>query len=59
MFGAGTACVVCPIERINFAGRDYEIPTMKSGGKYMSEYLKQLYDIQYGTVEHEWGVVVE
>jgi len=58
-FGAGTACVVCPIDHILYRDVKYEIPTMTSGGVIMNKIMNQLLDIQYGRNEHEWGVLVE
>lgn len=58
-FGAGTACVVCPIDNILYRDVKYEIPTMTSGGVIMNKIMNQLLDIQYGRTEHEWGVLVE
>jgi len=58
-FGAGTACVVCPIDHILYRDVKYEIPTMTSGGVIMNKIMNQLLDIQYGRIEHEWGVLVE
>jgi hypothetical protein len=59
MFGAGTAAVTCPIERIVFNNKSYEIPTMKTGAKHMSYFLNELNSIYYGKKKHEWGVVCE
>lgn len=59
MFGAGTACVVCPIERINFKNKNYTIPTMHKGAPHMNYFLTELNSIQYGKKPHEWSVVVE
>ncbi|XP_064635001.1 branched-chain-amino-acid aminotransferase, cytosolic-like [Lineus longissimus] len=55
MFGAGTACVVCPIERILYQGENLHIPTMDSGAPVTMRFQKELTDIQFGRVEsHEW-----
>ncbi len=58
-FGSGTACVVCPIERILYKGKSYQVPTMTSGAQYMSKLSKELLDIQYGRVQHEWMQLVD
>jgi branched-chain amino acid aminotransferase len=58
-FGAGTACVVCPIESILYKDVKYKIPTMETGAKVMSRIAKELNDIQYGRVIHEWAPLVE
>lgn len=31
MFGAGTACIVCPVERIVYQGKSYNLATMDKG----------------------------
>jgi hypothetical protein len=31
MFGAGTACIVCPVERIVFEGKTLNLATMDKG----------------------------
>ncbi|CAK8671937.1 branched-chain-amino-acid aminotransferase, cytosolic-like [Clavelina lepadiformis] len=58
IFGTGTACVVCPVERIRYMGKDYHIPTMENGPYVAKKYYKQLTDIQYGKVQHEWSHTV-
>ncbi|KAL5006598.1 hypothetical protein ScPMuIL_015404 [Solemya velum] len=59
MFGAGTACIVCPVERISYKDEWLDIPTMKDGGPVVSKFLKDLTDIQYGRVSSEWTVIVD
>lgn len=58
-FGCGTACVVCPIESILYKDQKYHIPTMDTGAKVMNRIAKQLNDIQYGKIKHEWAPLVE
>lgn len=58
-FGSGTACVVCPIEAILYKDKRYSIPTMQNGAPYMSEFAKQLNQIHYGSVKHDWAPLVE
>jgi len=59
MFGAGTACVVSPIERILYKGRNLHIPTMDLGAPIAMRFLKELYDIQFGRVKsHPWQELV-
>ena len=31
MFGAGTACIVCPVERIVYEGKTHDLATMSKG----------------------------
>lgn len=58
-FGAGTACVVCPIDNILYNNTRYSIPTMTSGGVIMNKIMNELLDIQYGRLDHEWGHLVQ
>lgn len=61
MFGAGTACVVCPIDKMQYLDevynikphnvlflfcKVYEIPTMTSGCKVAKRAFTELTDIQ-------------
>lgn len=55
IFGAGTACVVCPVGEINFEDKPITIAGPSLLAKRL---LKELTDIQYGVVPHEWSVVV-
>lgn len=59
MFGAGTACIVSPIERIQYIEEDLEIPTMKQDNAIFRLILQTLTDIQYGKIEHPWARVLE
>ena len=59
LFGAGTACVVSPIERINYLNENFYIPTMDQSKPVFEEFRKALTDIQYGKVEHPWAVVID
>ncbi|XP_077196281.1 branched-chain-amino-acid aminotransferase, cytosolic isoform X3 [Paroedura picta] len=58
MFGAGTACVVCPVSTILYMGEHLHIPTMENGPQLATRFLKQLTDIQYGREGSEWAVIV-
>ncbi|XP_032296071.1 branched-chain-amino-acid aminotransferase isoform X2 [Drosophila virilis] len=59
LFGTGTACVVSPINRINYMGQDLYIPTMEQE-KPVHELIREtLTDIQYGKVDHPWAVVID
>lgn len=46
MFGAGTACVVCPVNKILFMEKEFHIPTMDTGGLIAKRFYKELTDIQ-------------
>ncbi|XP_037937387.1 branched-chain-amino-acid aminotransferase, cytosolic [Teleopsis dalmanni] len=59
LFGCGTACVVSPINRINYMGQDLYIPTMEQE-KPIHELIRDtLTDIQYGKIEHPWAVEID
>ncbi len=38
MFGAGTACIVCPVERIVYEGKNYDLATMNKGLSFTISY---------------------
>ena len=59
IFGAGTACVVCPIGRIHYMNEDIVIPTLKESESIQMRLYKALTDIQYGRIAHEWSVIIE
>ncbi|XP_071830336.1 branched-chain-amino-acid aminotransferase, cytosolic-like isoform X1 [Apostichopus japonicus] len=59
MFGAGTACVVCPVGSILYKGETLEVPTMSNGGKLCTRFYQTLMDIQYGRMEHEWAYTID
>ncbi|NXS47828.1 BCAT1 protein, partial [Balaeniceps rex] len=46
MFGAGTACIVCPISKILYKGKHLHIPTMENGPQLTTRFLNKLSDIQ-------------
>jgi len=56
-FGAGTAAVVSPIERINYNGYDINIPAT---GELTSKVWDELNGIYYGDIEgpEGWSVRV-
>ncbi|XP_048374271.1 branched-chain-amino-acid aminotransferase, mitochondrial [Sphaerodactylus townsendi] len=55
VFGSGTACVVCPVNRIFYQNKYYHIPTMENGPDLSKRFLKELTDIQYGRVASDWA----
>ncbi|KAI9650291.1 hypothetical protein NHQ30_000304 [Ciborinia camelliae] len=59
-FVSGTAYFITPVSAISFRDRDIPIP-MQAGesGVYTKMIKTWLYDIMYGNVQHEWGVVVD
>ncbi|XP_067875976.1 branched-chain-amino-acid aminotransferase, cytosolic-like isoform X1 [Heterodontus francisci] len=54
IFGSGTACVVCPVNRVLYQGQNYHIPTMENGPDLAKRFLKELTDIQYGRTSSNW-----
>ncbi|XP_069493845.1 branched-chain-amino-acid aminotransferase, cytosolic-like [Ambystoma mexicanum] len=54
VFGAGTACVVLPVNRILYQQKSYHIPTMDNGPDLAKRFLKELTDIQYGRTPSDW-----
>ncbi|KAI8988379.1 branched-chain amino acid aminotransferase [Mycotypha africana] len=63
MFGAGTACIVSPIKRIGFNGKDLDIPLDPSdphseAGPLTKKINDAIMDIQYGVVKHPFSRVV-
>lgn len=59
MFGSGTACVVSPIDRIQFMGEDVLIPTMEHQNPIFNAIKTELADIHYGRKAHPWGVCID
>lgn len=53
MFGAGTACIVCPVERILYKDEWLNIPTMKDGGPVVNKFLNDLTDIHVSFSEYK------
>lgn len=59
MFGAGTAAVVSPVNRVGFMGKDIEVPVTDSGFGVIAEaVLNKLTEIQWGKIPHPWSVPV-
>jgi len=59
MFGAGTACIVCPVSSITYLGERIDIPTAEQENPVYMKVLNTLSDIYYGKIHHPWGVLVE
>ncbi|KAJ2076842.1 branched-chain-amino-acid transaminase bat2 [Coemansia sp. RSA 988] len=64
VFGAGTACIVTPVSRIHFQGKDYEIPLdpnnpSSQAGPITSRLYETLSTLQYGETASDWSVVVD
>lgn len=60
VFGAGTACVVCPVGKITYLGEDLHMPTIDLADQLNQRFLKALTDIQYGKVpdHRSWAPIV-
>ncbi|KAG1953364.1 branched-chain-amino-acid aminotransferase, cytosolic isoform X2 [Pimephales promelas] len=58
MFGSGTACVVSPVGRILYQGKNLHIPCEGSFPPIASRLLNELTDIQYGRTPSDWSCVV-
>jgi len=54
-FGAGTAAVVSPISCIHYKGKDLNI---NATGDITKRIWKEIIDIQYGKVSHEWSLKI-
>lgn len=59
IFGAGTACIVCPVNRIHYQGEDLHIPTIEHDKPIYDKLKTAMTDIQYGRIEHPWAVVID
>ncbi|XP_041366099.1 branched-chain-amino-acid aminotransferase-like [Gigantopelta aegis] len=58
IFGAGTACVVCPVGNILYKNEMLDIPTMKEA-KLTKRFFKELTDIQFGRTPSEWVEMID
>ncbi|ODM98426.1 Branched-chain-amino-acid aminotransferase, cytosolic [Orchesella cincta] len=59
MFGAGTACIVCPVCSISYLGEKIDIPTAEQENPVYMKVLNTLSNIFYGKINHPWGVLVD
>jgi branched-chain amino acid aminotransferase len=59
LFGAGTAAVISPVDRIGYMGEDVLIPTGKDGmGPVSRPIWEELIGRQTGAIQSNWSVVV-
>jgi len=59
LFGAGTAAVISPVDRIGYLGEDIIIPTGEDGLGLVSRVIwRELVGRQTGTIPSDWSVVV-
>ncbi|XP_013408204.1 branched-chain-amino-acid aminotransferase, cytosolic [Lingula anatina] len=59
IFGAGTACVVCPVEKILYQGEFLQVPTMEQEDSLNGKFFQVLTDMQYGRQPSDWMVDVD
>lgn len=60
MFGAGTAAVISPVNKIGYLGEDIDIPVGEDGmGPVSRPIWKELVGIQTGAIESPWSYVVD
>ena len=59
VFGAGTAAVICPINRIFYEGDAIDVPTGADIGPVAQSFWQKLSDIHYGRVDSPWAVPVD
>ncbi|KAF8624802.1 hypothetical protein AX15_005691 [Amanita polypyramis BW_CC] len=59
LFGAGTAAVISPVDRIGYLGEDLHIPVGEDGmGEVARIIWKELVGRQTGAIRSDWSVVV-
>lgn len=59
LFGAGTAAVISPVNRIGYLGKDIHIPTEEDGmGPVSRPIWTELVGRQMGTIPSDWSVPV-
>lgn len=58
MFGAGTACIVCPVERIIYDDKTYDLATMNKRAPLTTRFHDELTNIQFGRKPSKWSVEV-
>ncbi|KAL0072167.1 branched-chain-amino-acid transaminase bat2 [Marasmius tenuissimus] len=60
LFGAGTAAVISPVDRIGYLGEDIPIPTGEDGmGPISRPIWTELVGRQTGAIPSDWSVLVE
>jgi len=59
LFGAGTACVISPVNRVGYMGEDVMVPTGPDGmGPVSRPIWEELVGRQTGRIASDWSVVV-
>ncbi|KAH8835394.1 branched-chain amino acid aminotransferase II [Flagelloscypha sp. PMI_526] len=60
LFGAGTAAVISPVDRIGYLGEDVHIPVEEDGmGPVSRPIWKELVGRQIGSIQSDWSVEVK
>jgi len=59
MFGAGTAAIICPVDKIGYLGEDIHVPAGEKGiGDIANGFLQEIVGRQVGRIPSEWSVIV-
>ncbi|KIJ45492.1 hypothetical protein M422DRAFT_29629 [Sphaerobolus stellatus SS14] len=61
MFGAGTAAIICPVNKIGYLGEDVPVPTGDDDaglGPVARVMLNEISGRQLGTIPSDWSVIV-
>ena len=59
LFGAGTAAVISPVDKIGYLGEDVHVPTGPDGmGPISRPIWKELVGRQTGAIKSDWSVVI-
>ncbi|KAL1505297.1 hypothetical protein ABEB36_004892 [Hypothenemus hampei] len=59
MFGSGTACIVTPINSIEYLGEIINIPTIEHKEPLYLKVRESLHAIQYGHIKHPWAQTID
>lgn len=59
MFGSGTACIVSPINSIEYLGQLIDVPTTEHQNPLYKRIREELQAIQYGHIEHPWAPAID
>lgn len=58
IFGAGTACIVSPVNKILYKNEWLEIPTMEMKNPIFERLLNDLVNIQFGRKKSPWMIEI-
>ncbi|KAG8339806.1 putative Amino transferase class IV [Trypanosoma vivax] len=58
-FGCGTAAIVSPVDGLSYKDEFFQIPHQDPAKSITQRVLKEITDIQYGDVEHDWSHLVD